>query len=145
MRVTMQDQKKLIAWAEPRMGVETGRAPPETLALGVLDDAGKIRAVVWLNAFYATHASAHIASDRSRAWSTAKVWRVIFAFAFDHLQKTRLTLIIPEWNIKAITLAMKLGFKVEGVARCGANDGSDGIVLGMLSHECRWLPKQIKE
>ena len=145
MRVTMQNQKDLIAWAEPRMGVEAGRAPPETLALGVVDDAGDIRAVIWFNAFYSTHASAHIASDGTGSWSTRKVWKIIFAFAFDHLQKTRLMLVIPDWNIKAITFALKLGFKIEGVARCGANDGSDGIVFGMLAQDCRWLPSHIRE
>lgn len=145
LRVTMQDQDGLIAWAEPRMGVEAGRAPPETIALGVLDEAGNIRAVIWFNAFYSTHASAHIASDGSREWSTRQVWRTIFGFAFDHLRKTRLMLIIPDWNIKAITFALKLGFKIEGVARCGADDGNDGIVFGMLAQECRWLSRSARD
>ena len=145
MRVTMQNQKDLIAWAEPRMGVEAGYAPPETLALGVVDDAGEIRAVIWFNAFYSTHASMHIASDGSKLWSTRKVWRIVFGFAFEHLKLTRLMLIIPYWNLPPQILALKVGFRFEGVARCGADDGNDGIIFGMLAQDCRWLPSHIRE
>lgn len=145
MRVSMQNRDRLIAWAEPIMGVDPGRMPPETLALGVIDDNEAIRAVICFNAFYSTHASAHIASDGSRNWSTRHIWRVIFAFAFDHLALTRINLVIPQANISAVTFALKLGFQIEGVARYGANDGTNGILFGMLAQECRWLSQRVKD
>lgn len=145
MRVTMQNQKDLIAWAEPRMGVEAGHAPPETLALGVLDDAGEIQAVIWFNAFYASYASMHIASNNERRWATRKVLGVIFSFAFHHLALKRANAWVSVNNVPVQVMALKLGFRIEGVARCGANDGSDAIMLGMLVQDCRWLPSHIRE
>ena len=145
MRVTMQNQKDLIAWAEPRMGVEVGRAPPETLALGVLDDDGTIQAVVWFNAFYANYASMHIASNNARRWASRKVLGVIFSFAFHHLKLQRVNAWVSVNNVTVQVMALKLGFRIEGVARCGANDGSDAIMLGMLVQDCRWLPSHIRE
>lgn len=145
MRVTMKNQKDLIAWAEPRMGVEAGHAPSETIALGVLDDAGEIHAVIWFNAFYATYASLHIASNGGKRWATRAVLRTVFAFAFDHLKLTRLNFVVSVNNVPVQVLALKVGLRIEGVARCGANDGSDAILFGMLAQECRWLPDRVKE
>ena len=145
MRVTMQNQKALIAWAEPRMGVGAGHAPSETLALGVVDDAGEIQAVIWLNAFYATYGSMHIASNNGRRWASRKVLGVIFSFAFHHLGLKRVNAWVSVNNIPTQVMALKLGFRIEGVARCGANDGSDAIMLGMLVQDCRWLPSHIRE
>lgn len=139
MLVTMQPQDALIAWAEPIMGVDAGCMPPETIALGVVDDAGQIRCVWAFNAFYSHYASVHIASDGSRSWLTRPVLRAIFGYAFEHLGLQRLNAIIPAARVPAQILALKLGFEFEGRTRCGADDGSDGIVLGMLASQCRWL------
>jgi hypothetical protein len=145
VRVTMQNQKDLIAWAEPRMGVEAGCAPRETIALGVLDDAGEIHAVIWFNAFYSTYASLHIASNGGKRWATRAVLRTVFAFAFEHLKLTRLNFLVSVNNVAVQVLALKVGLRIEGTTRCGANDGSDGILFGMLAQECRWLPQHVKE
>ena len=145
MRVTMQNQKDLIAWAEPRMGVEAGRAPPETVALGVVDDAGQIHAVIWFNAFYGSQASLHIATNGRKRWATRRVMGIVFSYAFDHLNLKRLEFRVSANNIPVQILAIKTGLRIEGVARCGANDGSDGIVFGMLAQDCRWLPSHIRE
>ena len=141
----MQNQKDLIAWAEPRMGVEPGRAPSETLALGVLDNTGEIQAVIWFNAFYAQQGCLHIASNGRKRWATRRVLGIVFAFAFHHLGLKRLEFRVSVNNIPVQILALKVGLRIEGVARCGANDGSDAIVLGMLVQDCRWLPSHIRE
>ena len=145
MRVTMRNQPELIVWAAPRMGVPEDQVPAETVALGVLDDAGEIHAVIWLNAFYATHASLHIASNGGKRWATRQVLRTVFAFAFGYMRLTRLNFVVSVNNVPVQVLALKVGLRIEGVARCGANDGSDGILFGMLAHECRWLPQHVKE
>lgn len=139
MRVTMNPQDELIAWAEPFMGIPAGSMPPETVALGIVDDTGKIRCVWAFNAFYSHYASVHIASDGTKAWLTRTTVRCVFGYAFEHLGLERLTAIIPAARVPAQILALKLGFEFEGRTRCGADDGSDGIVLGMLARDCRWL------
>lgn len=145
MRVTMQNQKDLIAWAEPRMGVDAGFAPSETIALGVVDDAGEIQAVIWFNAFYGNQGSLHIASNGRKRWATRSVLGIVFSYAFHHLRLARLEFRVSVNNIQVQILALKTGLRIEGVARCGANDGSDAIVLGMLVQDCRWLPSHIRE
>jgi hypothetical protein len=145
MRVTMQNQKDLIAWAEPRMGVEAGHMPPETRALGVLDDQGRIHAVICFNAFYGNQASLHVASNGRKLWATRKVFQVVFGYAFHHLGLKRLEFRVSCKNVPVQILALKTGLRIEGVARCGANDGEDGIVFGMLAQECHWLPPHIRE
>lgn len=145
MRVTMQNQKDLIAWSAPRMGVPRNHVPAETIALGVIDEDGTIHAVIWFNAFYANYGSLHIASNGRKRWATRRVLRMVFAFAFDHLGLARLNFVVSVNNVPVQILALKVGLRVEGVARCGANDGTDGILFGMLAHECRWLPRHVKE
>ncbi|SDX74117.1 GNAT family N-acetyltransferase [Roseicitreum antarcticum] len=145
MRVTMQNQADLIAWAEPRMGVEKDMMPSETVALGVMNDAGGIEAVICFNAFYSTYASLHVASNGGRRWLSRKVLALVFGYAFTHLNLTRLNFLVPHHNIPVQVLALKVGLRIEGVARCGANDGSDGVLFGMLASECPWLPKRVKE
>jgi RimJ/RimL family protein N-acetyltransferase len=44
------------------------------------------------------------------------------------------------WNEKAISLASSFGFVKEGVLREYFPD-SDGILMAMLRHECRWIER----
>lgn len=145
MRVTLKNQPELIAWAAPRMGVEQGRMPSETIALGVLDEQGIIHAVICLNAFYGDQASLHIATNGRKRWATRAVFAVVFSYAFHYRKLKRLEFRVSCKNIPVQILALKTGLRIEGVARCGANDGEDGIVFGMLAQECRWLPPHIRE
>lgn len=139
MRVTLDPQEELKAWAEPRFGIEDCRLPAETVALGVMDAQGGIHAVVCLNAFYGHYASIHIASDGRKSWASPQVLRCIFGYAFNFLGLRRLNCITSVNNLPAQILALRLGFEFEGRTRCGADDGSDGIVLGMLAENCRWI------
>lgn len=149
MRVTMHDQKAMIAWAEPRMGLIHGSAPSETRALGVYDDKPELQAVIWFNAFYGRQGSLHIASNGGKRWATRRVFQMVFCYAFDRLPGAlsldRLEFRTSTNNVPAQILAIKTGLKIEGVAKCGAEDGSDAIIFGMLAKDCQWLPSTVKE
>ncbi len=121
------------------MGVEPGHMPSETVAMGVLDEAGEIQAVICLNAFYGNCASLHLASNGNKRWLSRKVLRVVFGYAFHFRKLRRLNFVVSVWNVPVQVLALKVGLRVEGYTRCGANDGSDGILFGMLAEECPWL------
>lgn len=137
--VTMRDQERLIRWAEPIIGVEPGRMPSETVALGVIDEADDLQAVICFNAFYSDYASLHLASNGRRRWLSRKVLRVVFGYAFEFRKLRRLNFVVSVNNIPVQVLALKLGLRIEGCTRCGANDGSDGILFGMLAEECPWV------
>lgn len=142
MRVTMEDQPQLLGWAEAVFGQEQGSMPPETLAMGVRDDTGKILAVICFNAFYSHYCTMHVASNGSRRWLDRTVLRLIFGYVFELLRLKRVNIIVSVNNVAVQILALKLGFRMEGYARCGADDGSDGIVLGMLAGECPWIKER---
>lgn len=139
MRVTLENQGDLIGWAEPRFGVPAGSMPPETVALGVLSDANEVLAVICLNAFYSHYCTMHVASNGSKRWLTRNVLACIFGYTFQFLRLQRVNIIVSVHNVPIQVLALKLGFRMEGYARCGADDGSDGIIMGMLAAECPWL------
>lgn len=139
MIVTMEHQGELIAWAEDHFGIPRGSMPPETVALGVIDASGSPLAVICVNAFYSHYCTMHVASNGSKRWLTRTVLRCIFGYVFELLGLQRVNIIVSVNNVPVQILALKLGFRMEGYARCGADDGSDGIVLGMLASECPWL------
>lgn len=149
MRVTMHDQKRLIEWGEQRMGLVHGGAPAETRALGVFDEQAELHAVIWFNAFYGRQASLHVASNGQKLWATRRVFQMVFSYAFDRIPGAlgldRLEFRVSVENLPVQILALKSGLRIEGVARCGAEDGNDAIVMGMLAKDCHWLPPQVKE
>lgn len=134
----MNNQERLLRWAEPRMGVPEGMLPPESLALGVVR-GDEIEAVVILNAFYSRQCAMHVASDGQRRWLNRGILRSIFGYVFDFRGLVRAHAVIPTWNRRAIMFIMHLGFLPEGTAKCGADDGSDGVLFGMTRDTCPWL------
>jgi RimJ/RimL family protein N-acetyltransferase len=140
LKVTMKDQERLIRWAEPRIGIPEGYAPQETICMSVIDTATEeIVAVIAFNAFYSNQASLHLASNGRKSWLSRGVLRAVFGYAFAFRGWHRLNFLVSHKNIPVQVLALKMGLRVEGVARCGAEDGTDAILFGMLARECRWI------
>ena len=63
----------------------------------------------------------------------------LFHYPFVQRNLMRLTLIIGANNKSAIRTNVRLGFKVEGVARKAYDGTNDAIILGMLREECPYL------
>ncbi|WYK05490.1 GNAT family protein [Cereibacter sphaeroides f. sp. denitrificans] len=120
------------------MGIRPGAMPPETIALGVIDEWGELHAVICLNAFYSHYCSMHIASNGRRAWATRPVLRAIFGYAFEFLGLGRVNALVSARNIAVQVMALKLGFRFCGFLPDGADDGGDGILFGMLREQCPW-------
>jgi RimJ/RimL family protein N-acetyltransferase len=137
MRVLMDDQMELLAWAAARTGCDGW--PSDTEAMGVIDEDGKIRAVASFNLWHGYQCSMHIASDGSKAWATAWVAKLIFGYLFEFRGLRRVNCVTRAKDRAATIFALKLGFSVEGTAKSGAYDGSDGVLFGMLREDCPWL------
>ncbi len=137
-------QDKLRAWAEPRLGVAPGELAPDFEFVGVIDtEAKRPVAVFGYNACYGHHLTMHVVSERGKLWLTRRVLALVFGYAFHYKGVARVNAVVPAHNVPIQILCLKMGFRVEGTMRCGADDGTDGILFSMLRDECRWL--QVKE
>lgn len=99
----------------------------------------EILAVILFNAHYGHFLSMHIASNGAKRWVSRFAARAVFGYAFEHKGVTRINAVVPAWNVPVQILCLKFGFRIEGTMRCGADDGSDAILFGMLRQECRWI------
>ena len=66
------------------------------------------------------------------------LFRAVSSYVFDQLGCARMTMTAQRKNAVHVRIAERLGFKVEGIMRGHFGD-DDGIVLGMLRSECRFL------
>ena len=75
----------------------------------------------------------------SPAWLNRAFLRVVFSYPFKQLGCRRLTTLVREDNKHAQKIALKAGFKEEGLLRGAEPDGCGLLVYGMLVDECRWI------
>lgn len=134
--LTVDKQAELLRWAAPRVGVETWRA--DSYAMGMLGTDGRVVAVAVLNMFADGAAWVHFATDRMRNWASRGALCTFFFMAFREMGLNRLTARTTVDNIDMQILALKLGFRFEGVERNSLN-GKDVVVFGMLARECGWI------
>lgn len=139
MRVTMDNQPALLRQAAIWHGQEAMR--DDSIALGVVDDAGALHAVVTIDNRSENSCDYHIASNGGRRWATRGVLRTLAAYGFDYLRVKKLKTTVPHWNIRALTMCLHIGWRIEGTTKCGAHDGTDGVYFGMTRDECPWLEK----
>lgn len=141
MRLTDQFPDKLLAWAARRLG--TNGWSDDAIPFGIIEDRhGQrplVRAVIVINAIYGANCRVHIASDGSRRWATRDILIRLSAFIHYAINVRRIETVIAADNVKAQIAALKIGFRVDGRTRYGADDGTDGIILAMIREENPWL------
>lgn len=64
--------------------------------------------------------------------------RAIFSYPFHVARCARVTAIVSEKNKKSSRLAVRVGFRKEGVLRRGWDGKTNAIIYSMLRNECRW-------
>lgn len=138
MKLTVENQYNLLAWAAPRCGVQE-LWPTESEAMGVIDETGELVCVFVVNAIYGDTCTAHIATDGGARWAQRNVLRGFFGYLFIVKEMTRVQAVIPVNRRPALVMATKVGFIFEGVMRRGAADGSDAVLMAMLREECPWI------
>lgn len=102
---------------------------------------GSIAAVSVYSRFHPTNLEMSIASDGSKMWMGKDFLYASFSYPFNVLKKRRVMGVVHEDNAAALSLDRKLGFVDEGRLRKWFGD-KDGILLGMLHEECRWLKRK---
>lgn len=107
-------------------------------AIGLERD-GKLVAGVVYEQHTGPNVMMHVASDGSRYWMTPAYMAACFRYPFLQLGVNRVTGLVRSDNADAQRFDEALGFRIEGVLREAASDGSDMILYGMLKRECRYL------
>lgn len=70
--------------------------------------------------------------------SLRSLYIAAFSYLFVQCELERVTAFIAVDNEQSLSLAQRLGFQVEGKARCWY-PGVDAYILGLLRHEFKWL------
>lgn len=118
-----------------------GGFAPDAAGLGVMRQGRLVGGVVF-DRFGETNGHANIfmsaAMDDPR-WASRRVLRRLFSYPFVQLGCRRMTTVTTFDNAAALTADLKMGFEIEGVMKCLFPGDVDGVVLGLLRENCRWL------
>lgn len=106
-------------------------------AIGIADDNGLIAGVVY-HGFTGLNCEMSIAAESPR-WASRGRLFFLFAYPFEQLGCQRVTAITARANKRSRDMLERLGFKLEGVARCAMPKNKDAMIYGMVRDECKWL------
>jgi len=103
---------------------------------------GKIAGgVVYTGYLYASIAI-HMAGTETN-WATKDFLWMVFDYAFNQLGCRKLVGLVPAYNSRAISVDLRLGFRLEGRLREMLVDpNEDLLILTMTKAECKWLNLQ---
>lgn len=71
----------------------------------------------------------------NKRWCTRRVLNFMFDVAFNYFGCRRISMSADIDNIDCLKLALKLGFKAEGVLRGFRDNGKDAVIMGILQQE----------
>lgn len=114
-------------------GIGRGIVPPY-VAVGLENDAGEIVTGVIFNCFH--HPDVHMTAVGS-TWPRTFL-SGLGEYAFSRLGCERVTLITEQEHV--VKLGQRVGGKIEGVMRNRFGPGRDGVVVGILKDDYRYLP-----
>ena len=103
----------------------------------VNDETGEVLGVVVYTRFSKTNCEMSVAAA-SPKFLSRKNLRVFFGYPFHQLSQKRVTAVVEVTNQHSYKFNRRLGFQVEGKLRQWFPSG-DGIVMGLLKEECKWL------
>ena len=135
-RILLGHDREVANWVSDRLGGKDDFGDG-AVSIGVADETGLIAGIVFNN-YTRSSISIHVAAT-DKHWMSKDLLRLTFAYPFKQLKVNRVTGLVRVDNPEAIKFNKRLGFKPEGVVRCGDDDGTDLILMGMLPSECRWL------
>lgn len=129
--IVLEQLPSILQWASRRLQCNFG--PAYTIAN--FQD-GKISCVVVFHNLRQTGCEVSIVSDRGLSKGFIKV---VFGYAFQLANLSRLSALVETGNQESIEMVEKLGFKREGTLRHAADNGSNLYIYGMLKEECKWV------
>lgn len=123
-----------LQYASKTLGVTFD--PKTAVTLTRLDQHGNILGVVIFSRF--TIGNCEVTVSGTPGWLSRDLILASLAYVFGQMQLRRVTAFVAAGNERSLSLAQRLGFKREGIARQWFA-GHDAIMLGMLREDCHWL------
>ncbi len=81
----------------------------------------------------------HMAGNETN-WATRDFLWMVFDYAFNQLGCRKLVGLVPSHNSRAISVDMRLGFRLEGrLKEMLVDPDEDLLILTMTKAECKWL------
>lgn len=121
--------------------VRTGYAPTEGFrAIECVDSRGRIRGMVGLDGWTPSAVQMHIALDSPIA--ARALLRPAFEYPFLEAERKMVFGVLPANRVRAVELALSLGFDEVGRIPDGWSPGVDLVHLVMLKRNCRWIPQR---
>ena len=136
-QIIIGDSSRIIPYVDSVIGGDE-RFSPDCMCFGILDADGEIEGGCVFTSYDGAGVVLHSAGS-SPAWLNRTFLRVVFSYPFKQLGCRRLTTMVREDNKHAQQIALKAGFKYEGLLRAAEPDGCGLLVYGMLIDECRWI------
>ena len=136
-RLSICDRDRVIPFVDKTIGGDE-HFPPDCYCVGIEDEDGTLQGGVVFTNVDGAGVTMHSAGS-SRAWLNRSFLRAVFSYPFKQLGCRRLTTLVREDNKHAQTIALKAGYKLEGLLRAAEPDGCGLLVYGMLPDECRWI------
>lgn len=144
LRITMNEdrQHELLEWAACRSGMD-GAWPRGTSAVGSISEDGDIRAVLVIVRVYDCEADLHFVSDGSRRWASPRLLAAGLCWLFDGLGVPRVRANIDRDNTAALTMALRVGMKIEGVTTDGLYNRRPSVLLSMRHEDAEILHRYV--
>ena len=133
--ILTQQYPEFLDWANERLGVNF--VASDCRWITKIDENDDIIGVVIFSRFTPWNCELSTVSSSPR-FLTRELLRVTFNYIFNQVGLRRATSVIESDNVKALKLNRGIGFKDEGLLKHWYGD-KDGIVLGLLKEDCRWI------
>lgn len=137
MTVDFSQNLGALQWAERVLGQRFDSR--SACWLTSLSKSGSILGVVIFSRFTTGNCEITVAAKDPR-FISKRFALAVASYPFIQLGYRRVTAIIAVDNEKSLSLAQRLGFRIEGTARYWYPNG-DAHILGLLREDCKFLPK----
>lgn len=124
-------------WVMGRLGGVFNPLTDHTIA--VHDERGKIRGGIVYTGYLGASIVGHSAGDES-AWISRDFLWMVFDYVFHQLGCRKLIAMVPASNKRAISIDLRLGFRLEGrLTELLPDPNDDVLLLTIHKRDCKWL------
>lgn len=135
MKIVWEQKPEYLEFANKLLNVNF--LSKDVTWLASVDDGDNILGVVVYSRFSRKNCEMSVAAA-SPKFLNKRALKAFFGYPFYQLGCNRVTAVVETTNRHALEFDKRLGFRVEGLLQRWF-ENSDGIIMGLLKEECKWL------